>query len=162
VAARLLQFRVRASPMVIDGCHLLSDVCCEVSATSWSLVQGSATECGMSECDHEASTLKRPRPTKAVEPWKGVEGGNSGGLSSSRVWFYMLVLVITVLIIVFFWGGGRRSQNNTTAYIFLWQDWWKFEGCGTETKVCLERHRLRGVICRLLEDVSPSVSSCSQ
>jgi hypothetical protein len=36
---------------------VVSVVCCqvEVSATSWSLVQGSPTECGVSECDREAS-----------------------------------------------------------------------------------------------------------
>jgi hypothetical protein len=35
----------------------VSVVCCqvEVSATSWSLVQRSPTECGVSECDREAS-----------------------------------------------------------------------------------------------------------
>jgi hypothetical protein len=32
-------------------------VCCqvEVSATGWSLVQRSSTDCGVSECDREAS-----------------------------------------------------------------------------------------------------------
>jgi hypothetical protein len=37
-------------------------VCCqvEVSATGRSLVQGSPTECGVSECDHESSTMSRP------------------------------------------------------------------------------------------------------
>jgi hypothetical protein len=35
---------------------LVSVVCCqvEVSATSWSLVQRSPDECGVSECDREA------------------------------------------------------------------------------------------------------------
>jgi hypothetical protein len=40
------------------GClSLLSVVCSqvEVSATGWSLVQRSPTECGVSECDREAS-----------------------------------------------------------------------------------------------------------
>jgi hypothetical protein len=41
------------------GClALVSVVCCqvEVSATSWSLIQRSPTECGVSKkCDHEAS-----------------------------------------------------------------------------------------------------------
>jgi hypothetical protein len=40
------------------GClSLVSVVCCqvEVSATGWSLVQRSPTECGVSECDREAS-----------------------------------------------------------------------------------------------------------
>jgi hypothetical protein len=51
----------------MDVC-LVSVVCCqvEVSATGWSLVQRSPTECGVSECDREAST-RRPRPTRVVE-----------------------------------------------------------------------------------------------
>jgi hypothetical protein len=55
----------------MDVC-LLWVLCCqvEVSATGWSLVQRSPTECGVSECDREASTMRRPRPTRAVEPWK--------------------------------------------------------------------------------------------
>jgi hypothetical protein len=37
-------------------------VCCqvEVFATSWSLVQRSPTECGVSECDRGASIMRRP------------------------------------------------------------------------------------------------------
>jgi hypothetical protein len=44
----------------------VSVVCChlEVSATGRSLVQTSPTECGMSECDREASIMKRPWPTR--------------------------------------------------------------------------------------------------
>ena len=34
----------------------------QVSASGRSLVQGSPTECVVSECDHEASVLRRPRP----------------------------------------------------------------------------------------------------
>jgi hypothetical protein len=47
-------------------------VCCqvEVSATSWSLVQRSPTDCGVSNvCDHETSTKRGgPDPYRAVEP----------------------------------------------------------------------------------------------
>jgi hypothetical protein len=42
---------------------VVSVVCCqvEVSATGWSLVQRSHTECGVSKvCDGEASTMRRP------------------------------------------------------------------------------------------------------
>jgi hypothetical protein len=47
-------------------------VCCEccvmchveVFATGWSLVQRSPTECGVSECDREASLVRRPWPTR--------------------------------------------------------------------------------------------------
>jgi hypothetical protein len=49
--------------------------CCVLSgteffATGWSLVRKSPTECGVSECDLEASIMRRPRPTRAVEPLK--------------------------------------------------------------------------------------------
>jgi hypothetical protein len=50
------------------GClSLVSVVCCqvEVSATGWSLVQRSPTECGVSECDRKASKkMRRPRPPR--------------------------------------------------------------------------------------------------
>ena len=51
---------------------LLCDVCCqiEVSATARSLVQRSATEWDVSESDTKTATMMRPRPTRAVEPWK--------------------------------------------------------------------------------------------
>ena len=44
---------------------LVSVVCCqvEVSASGWSLVQRSLTECGVSGCDREASIMWRPWPT---------------------------------------------------------------------------------------------------
>ena len=45
------------------GCvSVVSVVCCqmEVSASGESLVQRSSTECGVSWCDREASTLRRP------------------------------------------------------------------------------------------------------
>jgi hypothetical protein len=55
------------------GClSLVSVVCCqvEVSATSWSLVQRSPTDCGVSQmCDLETSTKRGgPSPYRAVEP----------------------------------------------------------------------------------------------
>jgi len=45
---------------------VVSGVCCqvEVSATSRSLVQRSSTECGVSECDREASIMRKPWPTR--------------------------------------------------------------------------------------------------
>jgi hypothetical protein len=41
-------------------------VCCqvEVSALGQSLVQWSSTDCGVSECDREASIMRRPCPTR--------------------------------------------------------------------------------------------------
>jgi len=45
------------------GClSFVSVVSCqaEVSASGWSLIQRSPTECGVSECDHESSIMRRP------------------------------------------------------------------------------------------------------
>jgi len=41
-------------------------VCCqlEVSASSWSLIQRSLTDCDVSECDCEAVIMRRPWPTR--------------------------------------------------------------------------------------------------
>jgi hypothetical protein len=51
---------------------VVSVVCCqvEVSATSWSLVQRSPTDCGVSNvCDRQTSTKRGgPGPYRAVEP----------------------------------------------------------------------------------------------
>ena len=42
----------------------------EVSALGGSLVQKDLTDCGVSECDLETSTIGKRRPIGAVEPWK--------------------------------------------------------------------------------------------
>jgi hypothetical protein len=44
----------------------------EVSATGRLLVQRSPSECGVSECDLQTSTMRRPMPNRALEPSKGV------------------------------------------------------------------------------------------
>ena len=43
--------------------------CCVLSGTTGcSLVQRSATDCGVSECDHESSIMRRPLPIRDVSP----------------------------------------------------------------------------------------------
>jgi hypothetical protein len=52
------QDRQKKKSRLGHGClSLVIVVCCqvEVSVTGWSLVQRSPTECGVSECDREAS-----------------------------------------------------------------------------------------------------------
>jgi hypothetical protein len=63
-AARWLGLWVRIPQEGMDVC-LVSVVCCQeqVSASGLSLVQRSPTECGVSECDREALTMRRPWPT---------------------------------------------------------------------------------------------------
>jgi hypothetical protein len=69
-AALFLGLRVRIPPGA--WMSVVKFVFCqlEVSASDSSLVQGSPTECGVSGCDREASTMRRPWPTRAVAPWK--------------------------------------------------------------------------------------------
>ena len=64
-AARLLGLRVRipAGEWMSVSCE-----CCilsgrGLSASGWSIVQKSPTECGVSKCDREASITTRPWPT---------------------------------------------------------------------------------------------------
>ena len=61
--ARLLGLCVRIPSGAWMSVYL-SVVCCqkEVSATGRSLVQRSPTECGVSVCDREASTMRKPLP----------------------------------------------------------------------------------------------------
>jgi hypothetical protein len=61
-AAQLLGLPVRIP--VGHGClSFVRVVCCpvQVCASGWSAVQRSPTECGVSECDQEISTMRRPR-----------------------------------------------------------------------------------------------------
>ena len=82
-AARFLALRVR----ILLGAWLLSlvcAVCCqvEVSALGWSLDQRGPTDCGVSECDREASIMRRPWPT----------GGAGGGCRAKNKHFVELRL----------------------------------------------------------------------
>jgi hypothetical protein len=64
-AVRLLGMRVRIPPRVWMS---VSCECCqvEVSATDWSLVQRSPTECGVSECDRETSKNEEAQAPKGL------------------------------------------------------------------------------------------------
>ena len=52
---------------------LVSFVCCQVEAyaSGRSLIQRNPTECDVSECDREASIMRRPWPTKGCCPMWG-------------------------------------------------------------------------------------------
>jgi hypothetical protein len=71
-AARLLQLRVRipSGEWMNVSCECCVRCQVEVSATGRSLVQRGPTECGVSKCDLETSTMMRFRPTRAVKPRK--------------------------------------------------------------------------------------------
>jgi hypothetical protein len=60
----------------------VSVVCCqvEVSATGWSLVQRSPTDCGVSVWDHEVLIVRRPWPTRGCCAVGEKENLASGGV----------------------------------------------------------------------------------
>jgi hypothetical protein len=68
---------------------LVSVLCCQVefSAKSRSLVQRSSTDCGVSGCDLENSTVRRPKPSKVVETLKN----NTKKLATELLWFLSIV-----------------------------------------------------------------------
>jgi hypothetical protein len=70
--SRLLGLRVRIHRR--NGwISLLSVVCCQVvSVTGRSLVQRRPTECGVSDCDREAWTLRRPCPARGCRAMKKI------------------------------------------------------------------------------------------
>jgi len=83
-AARLPRLWIRIPPWA--WMSVVSVVCCqiEVYASGLTLVQKSPTACGVSDCDHEASIMRRLRPTG--------EGGRGGCcvLVKKKVgWFHL-------------------------------------------------------------------------
>jgi len=68
-------------------------LCCrvKVSAMGRSPFQRSPSECAVSECDYETATMRKPRPTRAVELWKKKKNEISAshkpyGLATSCFW----------------------------------------------------------------------------
>jgi len=94
-AAWILGLRVWIPP---GAClSLVSFVCCEieVSASSWSLVKRSPTECGVSECDREASIIRRPWPTGGCCGMGGKQLHNTLERWKNLFWLSLNVLGIT-------------------------------------------------------------------
>jgi len=72
ICGRSLAGVAGANPPELVDLSLTCECCVirHMPATGRSLVQRSPPECGVSECDLETPTIMRPRPTRAVEPWK--------------------------------------------------------------------------------------------
>jgi len=72
VCGRLLAGIVGLNPAGGMDAYLLCVVYCQlgISVSGCSLVQRSPTECGVSECDHESSIIRRPWSTGGADaPW---------------------------------------------------------------------------------------------
>jgi hypothetical protein len=63
-----------------------SVVCCQVegSVSGSSIVQRSPTECGVSECDREASAMRRPWPTGGYRAMK-----KNASQNNEYLWLYV-------------------------------------------------------------------------
>jgi hypothetical protein len=97
-----------------QGClTLVSAVCWQVaiSESGWSLAKGSSAEFGLSECDREASIIRRPWPTKACH--------NMGKKVMALSWIY--------------WIKHRRIWNEDNHANFCSKDR-KLPGRGLKTK----------------------------
>jgi len=69
----------------------------EVSASGRSLVQRSPIECGVSDCDREASTMKRPGPLGAVEPWR--RNNQKSYLNVRYIYMYIYIYICIYIYI---------------------------------------------------------------
>jgi hypothetical protein len=66
---------VGSNPAGSYGCpSLVSSVCShvEVSASGWSLIQRSPTQCGVSQCVRDASTMRTPCPIRGCSTMGGI------------------------------------------------------------------------------------------
>jgi hypothetical protein len=70
-AAHLLGLRIRFPQGAWTSVYCFMYCQVEVSASGWLLFQKSPTECGVSQCDREASIVKRPWPSGVVARWRG-------------------------------------------------------------------------------------------
>jgi hypothetical protein len=108
-AARLLGFRVRIPPG--HGCLSLLSVLCfqvEVFALGWSLVHRNPTECGVSEYDHKASTVKWSWPTRGCRATKKTFLWGSWYASTWRAFLFLSVFFNFICVVVV-------TQNSNTA-----------------------------------------------
>ena len=76
VCSRSLAEIVGSNPTGGHGCLSVVSVVCQVEVSAWSrsLVQRSPIACGVSECDGEASIMRRPWSTGGC--WAMGRGGN--------------------------------------------------------------------------------------
>jgi hypothetical protein len=103
--ARLLELGGSNPTGGMDVC-LLWVLCVEVSASSWSPVQRSLTECGVPESDLEASMWRGPWPIGALAPWIRLRQDES----ASSLW--------SVFAGRSFWEANSRpsTQQNYLTY----------------------------------------------
>jgi hypothetical protein len=105
VAVRLLGLRVRIPPATWMSRG--SVVCCqaEVSASGWSPVQRSPTECSVSECDCEILVMRRPWLTR------GCRAMGEKNITWSEKGYMMLSLWVEKFVIWRVSDDGLISRN---------------------------------------------------
>ena len=93
-------------------------VCCqvEVCATDWSLVQRSSTECGVSEYDSEAWTMRRPWSTAGccIIIRKTRRKNDFDGVHLVMSWYLNITEYISCI---------NNTNNNNNNQKFPWMVW---------------------------------------
>jgi hypothetical protein len=70
----------------------------EVSATGRSLIQRGPTECGVSDLDLRTATLRRLRPTRAVEPLNNKTICNSMSRRNTHLAIHICICSVVLLL----------------------------------------------------------------
>jgi hypothetical protein len=108
----------------MDVCLLWVLYCqVEVSATGWSLVQSSPTECGVFECDREASIMMPRPPRGLLRHWKKIAS---------------LLTVTMQHRFTSHTGSYRKYRRQQRTFVFLYSLSFCLSICVTcRTRVCL-------------------------
>jgi hypothetical protein len=107
VCDRSLYWGCRLKSRQVQGClYLVGVVCCEAefSPLDWPFIQRSPTECGVSECDREASIMGKPWPTW---DWCAV------GEKHTAVLLYGVMLLRLVVLLL---GAVEKLRKVTVSF----------------------------------------------
>jgi hypothetical protein len=108
-ATPFLGLRVRIPPKSSMSVNVM---CCqlEVSATEWSLIQRSFTECGVSECDREASIM-RPSLTFGCCAMKRRRQQIHQSAQELRCWYSILIRCL-YMYVTFGWTNREEWDGS--------------------------------------------------
>jgi hypothetical protein len=110
-AVRFLRLRVRITSVSVSCEYMLSDRDLCVGLSGWSLVQRNSIECGVPECDREASAMRWPYPTKGCCAIKNTRCKN-GPEHQKKYWTpYFFSFKVTLIL-----KPGTFLQNKISLH----------------------------------------------
>jgi len=114
-------------------CCVLSDS----SASGWSPVQRSLTECIVSDYDLETPTMRRSGPTTAVEPWKKLNL-----LDGCIIWYLKSFSSASCTVGRGSFPGVQRPWRGVALSIHLPAPWLKKDGTYSSTPTVYNHGKL--------------------